>query len=98
MSFERIGIRPARILLPAPGIKPETWAWIACDQYTSEPAYWNEVREFVGEDASALRLVFPEADFKTADFDGRIASINASMPKSHRSHPSMTLPQNAPPL
>ena len=37
MSFERIGIRPAQILLPAPGVKPETWACIACDQYTSEP-------------------------------------------------------------
>ena len=39
MSFERIGIRPAQILLPAPGVRPETWACIACDQYTSEPAY-----------------------------------------------------------
>ena len=42
MSFEHIGIRPARILLPAPGVKHETWACIACDQYTSEPAYWEK--------------------------------------------------------
>lgn len=42
MSFERIGIRPAQILLPAPGVKPETWACIACDQYTSEPEYWKK--------------------------------------------------------
>ena len=42
MAFERIGIRPAQILLPAPGVKPETWACIACDQYTSEPEYWQK--------------------------------------------------------
>ena len=26
MSFERIGIRPAQILLPAPDVRKETWA------------------------------------------------------------------------
>ena len=56
MSFERIGIRPAEILLPAPGVRPETWACIACDQYTSEPEYWRKAYALAGDAPSALRL------------------------------------------
>lgn len=64
MSFDRIGIRPARILLPAPGIRPETWACIACDQYTSEPAYWEKAFAFAGDAPSAIRLILPECYLK----------------------------------
>ena len=71
--------KPADILLAKTDMTK--FCVVACDQYTSEPEYWNEVRAFVGEEPSALNLVFPEADFKTADFDGRIASINDSMQK-----------------
>ena len=67
MSFDRIGIRPARILLPAPGVKPETWACIACDQYTSEPAYWNKAYDFAGDAPSALRLILPEYNLKHSE-------------------------------
>ena len=66
MSFERIGIRPAEILLPAPGIRPETWACIACDQYTSEPEYWEKAFASAGDAPSAIRLILPEYDLKTA--------------------------------
>lgn len=51
---------PANILIP----KMETmekWAVIACDQFTSQPEYWERVAEYVGEDKSALKLIFPEA-------------------------------------
>ena len=50
----------ANILIP----KMETmekWAVIACDQFTSQPEYWERVAEYVGEDKSALKLIFPEA-------------------------------------
>ena len=67
MSFDRIGIRPARILLPAPGISPETWACIACDQYTSEPEYWEKAFSFVGDAPSAIRLILPECFLKNSD-------------------------------
>ena len=60
MSFERIGIRPAQILLPAPGVRPETWACIACDQYTSEPEYWEKAFSAAGDAPSAIRLILPE--------------------------------------
>ena len=77
MSFERIGIRPAQILLPAPGVRPETWACIACDQYTSEPDYWQKAFAAAGSAPSALRLILPEVYLKeSAD---RIPVIHKTM-------------------
>ena len=35
------------------------WAVIACDQYTSEPEYWQAVKEKVGHSPSALNLILP---------------------------------------
>ena len=67
MSFERIGIRPAQILLPAPGVRPETWACIACDQYTSEPEYWEKAFAAAGDSPSAIRLILPEYNLKNSD-------------------------------
>ena len=66
MSFERVGVRPARILLPAPSVARETWACIACDQYTSEPEYWNQAYAAVGNAPSALRLILPEVNLNRA--------------------------------
>ena len=77
MAFERIGIRPAQILLPAPGIKPETWACIACDQYTSQPEYWEKAYRIVGDAPSALRLILPESDLKNSET--RIPQIHRTM-------------------
>ena len=67
MAFERIGIRPAQILLPSPGVRPETWACIACDQYTSEPEYWKKAFAAAGDAPSAIRLILPEYNLKNSD-------------------------------
>jgi len=77
MSFDRIGIRPARILLPAPQVSPETWACIACDQYTSEPEYWKKAFETAGDAPSALRLILPEVNLKKSE--ELIPGIHATM-------------------
>lgn len=53
-------VRGADILLPAQGVAAEKWAVVAVDQYTSEPEYWQEVEEFVGEAPSTLRITLPE--------------------------------------
>ena len=44
---------PANILLPK-NVAFEKWAVIACDQFTSQPEYWQRVRENVGEEVSTL--------------------------------------------
>lgn len=48
------------ILLPREGTDLQKWAVIACDQYTSEPEYWDACDKFVGDAPSALRIVLPE--------------------------------------
>lgn len=68
----------ADILLPQ-GIDNSKFSVVACDQYTSEPDYWNAVKDYVGDSASALKMIFPEIYLKTADFEKTIENINESM-------------------
>ena len=63
--------KPANILLPK-NADWEKWSVVACDQYTSEPEYWNEVSSFVGEEKSTLRLTIPEIYLNDEDIDKRI--------------------------
>ena len=49
----------ADILLP--NVKDMTlWPVIACDQFTSQPEYWEKTEEIVGDRPSTLRLMLPE--------------------------------------
>ena len=49
---------PANILLPHDcGLTK--WAVVACDQYTSQPEYWQRVDEYVGAAPSTLRVSLP---------------------------------------
>ena len=50
----------ADILLPT-DVSMEKWAVIACDQFTSQPEYWERVENYVGDAVSSLKLIFPEA-------------------------------------
>ncbi len=60
MKYENVGIVPADLLLPSDGVAPETWACVACDQYTSQPEYWQEAARLVGDAPSCLKMVLPE--------------------------------------
>ena len=71
--------RLPRILLPRPGIDLEKWAVIACDQYTSEPEYWQRVEREVADAPSTLHLIFPEAHLGTPDAAARIGRIQQTM-------------------
>lgn len=66
------------ILLPAPGVDLTRWAAVACDQYTSEPEYWEAFERFVGDKPSALRCTFPEVWLGKGD-EERIRAINAAI-------------------
>ena len=52
--------RSTDILLPA-DYEYTKWAVIACDQYTSQPEYWANVENLVGNAPSTLHMFFPEA-------------------------------------
>ena len=79
--FEGLGFSPADILLPKDGTDMTKWAVVACDQFTSQPEYWEAVEETVGEAPSTLRLILPEAHLNAPDVEDRIAAINANMTK-----------------
>ncbi len=55
------------------------WAVIACDQFTSDAAYWRRVREFVGEAHSTLHMILPEADLGSGQEAEAVKKINATM-------------------
>ena len=46
--WSELGFRPADILIPA-GCDMSKWSVVACDQFTSQPDYWDRVEEFVGD-------------------------------------------------
>ena len=66
---------PANILIPKSGF--EKWAVIACDQYTSDKKYWQQVEANVGAAPSTLRLTLPE--IYLSETEARVAKINATM-------------------
>lgn len=68
----------ADILLPK-NVDLQKWAVIACDQFTSDPAYWQRVRETAGESPSAIHMILPEAELGTVDEAEAVRSINATM-------------------
>jgi hypothetical protein len=74
-----IGIQIPQVYLPKPGIDLKKWAVIACDQFTSEPEYWQEVERIVGEAPSTLNLTFPEVYLEQPGKEERIRNIQASM-------------------
>lgn len=53
----------ADIMLPK-NIPFEKWAVIACDQFTSDPAYWQGVRDYVGNAPSTIHMILPEAELE----------------------------------
>ena len=69
--------RSAQLLMPS-GDGYDKWAVIACDQFTSDKAYWDRVEKFVGDAPSTLRLVLPEI-YLEENAAERIAQISKNM-------------------
>ncbi len=77
--FAAIGLKAADIMIPKKGTDLTKWAVVACDQYTSEKHYWEDVDRIVGKEPSTLRLIFPECYLEDGDEEKRIADINRTM-------------------
>lgn len=74
----------ADILLPDfDKVDAQKWAVIACDQFTSEPHYWEAAEKKVGDAPSTLRMILPEVYLKQTE--ERISKINSTM-ESYLSH------------
>lgn len=70
--------KTADILLPK-DTDMTKWSVVACDQYSSEPEYWQSVAEYVGDAPSTLKVIFPEAYLNDGESYKRIKMINAEM-------------------
>ena len=79
LHYPEIALHVPTLLLPKSDIPLETWSVIACDQYTSQPEYWEQVRRLVGDDPSTLQLIFPEAYLQETCREQTIAGINQRM-------------------
>ena len=79
MLFDDIGLLAPEILLPRQGVDLTKWAVVACDQYTSQPEYWERVRDFVGQNPSTFHIILPEAYLEECDNEEASRKINACM-------------------
>ncbi len=74
----KVPFQKANILIPK-DLDMEKWSVVACDQYTSEPEYWNQVEEIVGDNPSTLRITLPEIYLEEDNVEERIKKINQTM-------------------
>ena len=73
-------VKVENILLPKDGVDFEKWAVVACDQFTSQPEYWEKLAAYVGNAPSTLNLIFPEV-YLSDNRENRIKKINENMYK-----------------
>ncbi|MCL2368071.1 MAG: DUF1015 domain-containing protein [Oscillospiraceae bacterium] len=67
------------ILLPKEQVDLRKWTVIACDQFTSEPEFWERVKETAGDGPSTLHMILPEAWLGVVDEAAMTKEINATM-------------------
>ena len=77
-TFDGLPFKPANILLPR-DCDLSLWSVVACDQYTSQPEYWQRVEERVGRAPSALRLILPESCLEGPSVETDIMEVNNTM-------------------
>ena len=83
---QEIGLKIPDILLPKATVDPHKWAVIACDQFTSEPEYWQEVEQIVGDSPSTLHLILPEVYLETDEAARRQETTQVKMKEYLQSH------------
>ncbi len=80
--YNNIAVAAPNIMLPNKDVDLSKWAVIACDQYTSEPEYWNEVKNEVGNNPSTLNITLPEVYLgieNEEQHESRLASIKKNI-------------------
>lgn len=78
-TYPEIGVQIPQIQLPRHNVDLTKWAVIACDQFTSQPEYWQQVETLVNGNPSTLHLILPEAYLDRQEQYARIRSIHETM-------------------
>ena len=76
-AFDSLCAKPGIFYLPNKDVSMETWAIVACDQYTAQKEKWEQADKQVGNAPSALRLIIPEAYLDESD--RRVPKVQAAM-------------------
>ena len=66
-----LGIAIPDVLLPRDLTDLSKWAVIACDQFTQDRSYWEQVKNTVGDTASCLNLILPEVYLEDGGAEAR---------------------------
>ncbi len=66
------------ILLPNDKINYEKWSVVACDQFTSQPEYWEHLKNLIGIEPSTYDMILPEVYLEKMS-DDTIKFINMNM-------------------
>lgn len=78
-TAEKNCVHIPEVLLPGKNVDLHKWAVIACDQFTSEPEYWDRVEATVGDAPSTYHLILPEAWLNRPDRNERIDYAQSHM-------------------
>lgn len=78
MNME-IGVKIPEIYLPSDKTDLTKWAVVACDQYTSQPDYWEKVDSDVNGKPSTYHITLPEIYLESEGCGDRVKSINKAM-------------------
>jgi len=79
IALSKVGLHIPTVLLPSAKVPLKSWAVVACDQFTSEPEYWEEVERNVRAVPSTYHIILPEAYLEMPDKAQRIENINRTM-------------------
>ncbi|MEW5694068.1 MAG: DUF1015 domain-containing protein, partial [Candidatus Hydrogenedentota bacterium] len=81
MYNEKIGVKVPQFLLPDKNVDLNKWSVIACDQFTSQPEYWDKVNKLIKNNPSTLHLIYPEVylSLNKKGKEQRINNINRTM-------------------
>ena len=72
---KRIVVAP-HILLPRKGTDMSAYAVIACDQFTSQVEYWNDLKDIIGDIYKPDVVMIPIGDkFTMGPFEAALASM-----------------------
>ena len=75
---KRIVVAP-HILLPRKGTDMSAYAVIACDQFTSQIEYWNDLKSLIGDNLSTFHMIYPEAYLDSTNQSEYIQNINQTI-------------------
>jgi hypothetical protein len=67
------------LLVPAEDVNLKKWSCVACDQFTSQPKYWESVKKLAGGAPSSFHIMLPEIYLEEEDVADRIIRMKQVM-------------------